>query len=517
MSLRARLILALVGLVAAGLLVAGAVTYVGLQSFLVKRVDQQLVAARVPIARALSQSGQGFPGSAPAAPPGETAMFPPGTYGEVVDSSGRTVIEQAFTYGGTQPSPPSLPADVTTSVAGADDGQLFVTVSASGRSSERYRVMATPIDGTGYTLIAAIPLDEVTQTLHRLLAVEIIVTLSVLAGLAALAWWLVRRELRPLDDMAAAAGAIAAGDLSRRVEPADTYTEVGRLGLALNSMLGQIERAFGRQRASENALRRFLAQASHELRTPLASIRGYAELYRRGAKDRPDDLDLAMRRIEQEGARMGVLVEELLLLARLDEGRPLERDRVDHTQVAADAVADARAANPGRAIELEQAGPVAVSGDESRLRQVVANLVANALLHGGPDASVHVSVAREDGRAVLQVDDDGAGMPPDVAERIFEPFYKAGPLNAEGDGTTGLGLSIVAGIVQAHDGSIEVTTAAGEGSRFVVRLGALPDGASDETGHAADGAIDGAGRPADEGETASNDPPASPPNSPRKT
>jgi len=483
LTLRLRLILVLVAVVAAALLVAGVVTYVSLQSFLVQRVDQQLATARSPIARALAQTGQGFPGGAPAG--GGDAMFPPGTYGEVVDSSGHVLIEQAFTYGGTQPRPPALPAGVTTSAAHAEDGRFFVTVSASGHSSPRYRVMATPIGGTGYTLIAAIPLTDVTQTLNRLLGVEVIVALAVLAGLAALAWWLVRRELRPLDGMAATAGAIAAGDLSQRVEPAEPRTEVGRLGLALNAMLGQIERAFGRQRASEDALRRFLAQASHELRTPLASIRGYAELYRRGAKERPEDLDLAMRRIEQEGARMGVLVEELLLLARLDEGRPLERDRVDLTQVAADAVADARVANPERAIELDAAGPVAVSGDEARLRQVVANLLANALLHGGPDANVHVSVARENGRAVLQVADDGLGMPPDVAERIFEPFYKAGPLNAEGDGTTGLGLSIVAGIVQAHDGSIEVKTAADEGSRFVVRLGALPlGGAGDETGQA---------------------------------
>ena len=470
MSLRARLILALVGLVAAGLLVAGTVTYVGLQSFLVKRVDQQLAAARIPIARALSQSGQGFPGNAPAAPPGETAMFPPGTYGEVIDSSGRTVIEQAFTYGGTQPSPPSLPSDVSTSAARADDGQLFVTVSASGHSSERYRVMATPIDGTGYTLVAAIPLDEVTQTLHRLLAVEIIVTLGVLAGLAALAWWLVRRELRPLDDMAAAAGAIAAGDLSRRVEPADTHTEVGRLGLALNAMLGQIERAFGRQRASEDALRRFLAQASHELRTPLASIRGYAELYRRGAKERPEDLDLAMRRIEEESKRMGVMVEELLVLARLGEGREPERLPVDLARVVDDCVSDARAASPDREIGVDRVETADVLGDDHQLHQVLHNLLRNAARHTPPEAHVRVTLAASDGYATLAVADDGPGLEPDVAAKVFEPFYRADKSRARETGGAGLGLAIVAAIVEAHRGTVRLDTAPGAGATFTVTL-----------------------------------------------
>jgi two-component system OmpR family sensor kinase len=473
-SLRLRLLLALVGLVAAGLLIADLVTFFSLQSFLVKRVDQQLVAAKVPVARALATLGQGYPGTAPSAPPGEPTLFPPGTYGEVIDSSGAAVVEHAFIYGGTEPSPPSLPADVVTSAAHAEGGQLFLTASDSGHSSERYRVLASPIDASDYTLVTAIPLTDVTQTLGRLVLVEIVVTLSVLLGLGALAWWLVRRELHPLDDMAATAGAIAAGDLTQRVDRADSRTEVGRLGQALNSMLAQIERAFAERQASEQALRRFLAQASHELRTPLASIRGYAELFRRGARERPEDLELAMRRIEQEGARMGALVEELLLLARLDEGRPLEREPVDLKQVAVDAVADAKMVEPERVVRLEPADDVTVVGDEARLRQVVANLVANALQHAGADAHIRVGTTSENGWAVLEVCDDGAGMTDEVAARAFERFYKAGPAGGAGEGGSGLGLSIVSAITTAHGGEVGLQTAPGQGARFRVRLPLAP-------------------------------------------
>ena len=284
---------------------------------------------------------------------------------------------------------------------------------------------------TAYTVVVAIPLTEVGGTLQQLLLIEILVSVGVLLGLAGVGWWLVRREMRPLEDMAATAGAIAGGDLSQRVEPAEPGTEVGRLGLALNAMLAQIEQAFARRQASENALRRFLAQASHELRTPLASIRGYSELFRRGAKDRPEDLELAMRRIEQEATRMGVLVEELLLLARLDEGRPLERAPVDLARVAADVVADARITDPGRSITCEAPRPVVVIGDDARLRQVTTNLVTNAVRHAGRDAHVWVSARSGGDWAELEVRDDGVGMAADVAERVFEPFFTGAAL-AEG-------------------------------------------------------------------------------------
>jgi two-component system OmpR family sensor kinase len=243
-------------------------------------------------------------------------------------------------------------------------------------------------------------------------------------------------------------------------------------------MLTQIEVAFTRSHNSENALRRFLAQASHELRTPLSSVRGYAELFRRGAKEHPEDLDLAMRRIEQEAARMGVLVEELLLLARLDEGRSLEREPVDLTQVAADAVADARILAPDRDVELEQTGPVGVLGDDSRLRQVVTNLVMNALQHAGAEASVVVSTRAVDGQAILEVADDGVGMPDDVAARVFEPFYRPAGAHGRSEGTAGLGLSIVAAIAEAHGGTVDLQTSLDQGARFRVRLPAAALAAS---------------------------------------
>jgi len=469
-SLRLRLLLALLSLVAVGLLVADAVTYLSLQSFLIQRVDQQLAIARMPVVRALQTSGSGLPqGMMAGPPPGDTPFFPPGTYGEVIDQSGTTVNEVVFTYGGTAAPPPSLPAGLEQGVTGVG-GQRFLSVAASGHTSLRYRVMAAPLMGTAYTLVVAIPLTEVTQTLRRLVLVEGIVTASVLICLGALAWWVVRREMRPLVDMAATAGAIAAGDLSKRIDRAEPRTEVGRLGLSLNTMLAQIEDAFAKRQASENALRRFLAQASHELRTPLASIRGYSELFRRGAKDRPADLELAMRRIEQEAARMGVLVDELLLLARLDEGRPLEREPVDLARVAADAVADARVTDPERTIALEAGVPVVVAGDEARLRQLVANLLVNALQHAGPAARVQVTVAADEDRAELEVGDDGVGMAEDVRERAFEPFYRSTGSRHGGEGAAGLGLSIVAAIATAHGGDVELIASPGAGTRVRVRL-----------------------------------------------
>jgi two-component system OmpR family sensor kinase len=489
-SLRLRLLLALLSLVAVGLLVADAVTYFSLQSFLIRRVDQQLAVARMPVVRALETSGSGLPQGMSGPPPGETPFFPPGTYGEVIDQSGKTVNEVVFTYGGTAAPPPSLPAGLEQGVVGGG-GQRFLTVAASGRTSLHYRVMAAPLIGSVYTLVVAIPLTEVTQTLRRLLLVEGIVTASVLIGLGALAWWVVRREMRPLVDMATTAGAIAAGDLSRRIDRAEPRTEVGRLGLALNTMLAQIEDAFVKRQASENALRRFLAQASHELRTPLASIRGYSELFRRGARDRPEDLELAMRRIEQEAARMGVLVEELLLLARLDEGRPLERESVDLAHVAADAVADARVTDPERTIALEAPAPVVVAGDEARLRQLVANLVVNALQHAGAKAHVKVVVTTDDGRAQLEVSDDGIGMTDDVRDRAFEPFYRSTVSRHGGEGTAGLGLSIVAAIAAAHGGDVEVETSPGTGTRFRVHLPLAATTAPNDAGQiASNGAAD---------------------------
>jgi two-component system OmpR family sensor kinase len=320
-------------------------------------------------------------------------------------------------------------------------------------------------------LVIAVPLTEAQQTLARLLGVEVLVSVLVLAALAAAAWLLIKRDLRPLESMAVTADAIAAGDLTRRVAPAEPRTEVGRLGLSLNAMLAQIEGAFAERAATEDKLRRFLADASHELRTPLTSIRGYAEVFERGARDDPDDLDTAMRRIKDESRRMGVMVEELLLLARLGESREPAREPVDLARVVADGVGDARAAaGPARAITLDAPETLTVTGDDLQLRQVVANLLGNALRHTPDDAAVHVTLTEDGGAAVLTVRDDGPGMPPEVAAKVFEPFYRADESRTRETGGAGLGLAIVAAIVAAHGGEVAVESAPGAGATFTARL-----------------------------------------------
>jgi two-component system OmpR family sensor kinase len=291
----------------------------------------------------------------------------------------------------------------------------------------------------------------------------------------------------PLERIAATAGDIAGGDLSRRVEPAEPDTEIGRLGLALNAMLTQIETAFAERAASEDRLRRFVADASHELRTPLTAIRGYAELFRRGAAERPEDLARAMRRIEDEAARMGLLVEDLLLLARLDQGRPLEQGPVDLVAVAGDALADLSAIDPARPVTYEHPAALVVPGDEARLRQVAGNLLTNARVHTPEGTAVHVRVRASDGQAILEVADEGPGLPAGEEATVFERFYRAdaarartGPSGASGGGT-GLGLSIVAAIVAAHGGTVHAgSPPSGRGAYFLVALPSTPPDPPDE-------------------------------------
>jgi two-component system OmpR family sensor kinase len=323
------------------------------------------------------------------------------------------------------------------------------------------------------TTVIAVPLREVDQTLHRLLVVELLVVGGVLLGLAVLAWWMVRLGLRPLDRMGETAGAIAAGDLARRVSPASERTEVGRLGIALNAMLQQIEQAFAEREASEHRLRRFLADASHELRTPLASIRGYAEVFRIGAASKPADLEKAMRRIEDEAIRMGALVEDLLTLARLDEIPQIRRERVDLTELARDAADDARATAPERAIELHANGPALVLGDPHQLRQVIGNLMRNALVHTPRDAAIELHVHGGADEALLEVRDHGPGLPTDDNDAVFARFWRSEAGRERGRAGAGLGLAIVAAIVSAHGGRATAANAPDGGASFVVRLPAL--------------------------------------------
>jgi two-component system OmpR family sensor kinase len=458
-SLRTRLLLAVLACVAAGLLVAGLITYVSLRGFLLERVDEQLRDARAPIAMALTDTQGTFGGGR------DQPNLPPGTYGQLRDSTG-TVLGRPiqFNYSEEAQPTPILPDPLPTPAQGNS-----VTFQAdSTADGPGFRVLAETMPG-GQVLIAAIPLSETQQTLTQLLTIEVIVSLVVLGALAAAAWLLIKHDLRPLENMAVTADAISAGDLSLRVEPAEPRTEVGRLGLSLNTMLGRIEVAFAERAATEDKLRRFLADASHELRTPLTSIRGYSEVFER-AKDDPEDLELAMRRIEEESKRMGVMVEELLVLARLGEGREPEKLPVDLARVVHDCVSDARAVAPGRHIALDSIETADVLGDDHQLHQVVNNLLSNAVRHTPPAAQVRVSLATSDGHATLAVADDGPGLEPDVAAKVFEPFFRADKSRARETGGAGLGLAIVAAIVDAHRGTVRLDTDPGAGATFTVTL-----------------------------------------------
>jgi two-component system OmpR family sensor kinase len=322
----------------------------------------------------------------------------------------------------------------------------------------------------GQYVVLAIPLTDVQSTLGGLLQLEVLISASVVAGTGILAWFIIQIGLRPLRRMGAVAKDIAAGDLTRRVEPATSKTEIGRLGLALNGMLSQIEAAFAQRTASESRLRRFIADASHELRTPLTSIRGYSEMLRRGAAQSPTDSELARRRIEDEALRMSILVDDMLLIARLDQGRPLEMKPVDLQSIARDAADDARAVAPQRDVKVDAPTPVMVTGDDTRLRQVVGNLMRNALVHTPGTTPIEIAVSTENGFARISVADHGPGLRPDEVERIFEPFYRADPSRSRDRGGAGLGLSIVNAVVSAHGGRVRVRETSGGGATFDVEL-----------------------------------------------
>ena len=464
MSLRARLLLVTVLLVSVGVLLVDVVTYRAVSSFLVGRIDEQLSVARRLAAFELQvprphDQGRG------------TQILPNGTYAEIRTADGEVTAQKVFTYGDQGVQPPLLPGDLP-GVGQEPAGQTHSFTTGTGTGTE-YRVLATSLGPGGGTFTVAVPLTDLRATQARMLRVMIFVTALVVGSLVALALWLIRVALHPLEEMGRTAGAIAAGDLSRRVSPDDDGTEVGRLGSSLNSMLGQIEAAFEQRRASEDKLRRFVADASHELRTPLTSIRGYAELFRRGASQRPDDLERSMARIESEAERMGVLVDDLLLLARLDQGRPLEREPVDLSAVAADAVDAARAIDPSRSLQLESDATGGGAGDAGRLRQVLDNLIENARVHTPAGTAARVRVAREGDEAVLTVSDEGAGFPPTLGTKAFERFTRGDEARSRETGGAGLGLAIVAAIVEAHGGSVRVAPSSA-GAMVEVRLPVAP-------------------------------------------
>ena len=465
MSLRTRVLAVVVLVTAAVALTVAGITYVSLRAFLLQRVDQQLDAAHRPVVRAILRE-QGISA-------GDLAALAPGLYLERRDAAGNIEARAELRIAGREPVvprlPPELPVPASAAVARSTDAASYRTVPGPG-DAPRYRV-GTWLLPDRSVLVLALPLDDLDSTLNRLLVVEALVTIGALTAAAAVARSLVRVGLRPLDDIATTAAAIAEGDLSRRVTREEPSTEVGRLGSALNAMLGQIERAFAERQASEAQLRRFVADASHELRTPLTSIRAYAELFERGAESRPEDLARVLRGIENEAARMGVLVDDLLLLARLDQGRALEVRAVDLGALADEAVDAARAVDATRPLALHVDGSIEVNGDRGRLRQILDNLLANVRAHTPPGTAAAVDVRVVDDAAVVTVSDDGPGLPPEARERVFERFYRADPSRARDAGGAGLGLAIVAAIAQAHGGRAEAVAPDGRtGAAFRVTL-----------------------------------------------
>lgn len=335
----------------------------------------------------------------------------------------------------------------------------------------RYRVLAYPEPGTDGTVVLALPLRSVDATVARVTAVAWGTTAAILAVLGLVAWWVIRLGIRPIKQMTATASAIAGGDLTHRVPEAPVKTEAGDLGRSLNAMLSSIEAAFDARGRSEQRLRRFAADASHELRTPVTTIRGYAELYRGGGLRGKGELEEALGRTESEAIRMGRLVDDLLVLARLDQGRALDRRPVNLIELAVEAGADAAVREPDREIAgPASADPVLVWADVDRLRQVISNLVSNALVHTPPGAPVSLDVRTEGERGVLRVVDHGEGMPPEVEQRAFERFYRADPARSRHRGGSGLGLSIVESTVTALGGDVTLKSESGQGLTATIRL-----------------------------------------------
>ena len=474
MRLRRRLVATMIVLVALGLAAVDIITLTSLHSYLFGRVDAQLDAASAQVADFVARADErGFVVTAASV----QSRVSPDVYVELINPTGRVVVAKP-SGSRTQPDPrPILPDPLPVRPAPdldnpAKPDQVYrpdstsITVGMAGPGRQEYRLQATALPGE--TLVVGTRLDSVNATLNSLRNIELAVSLGLLAALLVLMTLLVRLGLRPLEDMTEAADAIAAGDLTRRVQLAEGNSEIARLGRALNGMLAQIETAFAERARSEDRLRSFLADASHELRTPLTSIRGYAELLRKDALGDRAARDRALSRIEKEAARMGVLVGDLAILAREDEGPAPGRYRVDLAAVAADAVADARTIDADRPIELSVSTEVPVAGDDARLEQMVHNLLRNALAHTPPGTPVEVSVAVESDHAVLQVRDGGPGMSAEQADHVFDRFYRG---DTEGrEGGSGLGLFIVASLARTFGGHATVVTAVGEGATFEVVL-----------------------------------------------
>jgi two-component system, OmpR family, sensor kinase len=471
LPLRIGLVAATLVLVTCGLVTSGVAVTSILRHSLISRIDSNLLEASHSWAQApRRQSAPPYEGPDPGRPPSKF-------YVRGIGSDGTT-----FTAINDRNSEPALPPD-------NDVGPNPVTLPSVNGSDILWRVVS--VRGPHGLTTVAVDLSDVQHTVRSLVWLQFGIGVAVLVVVGIVSFAVVQRSLRPLSEVEQTAAAIASGQLDRRVPERDPRTEVGRLSLALNGMLTQIQQAVASSessaetaRGSEDRMRRFITDASHELRTPLTTIRGFAELYRQGAAR---DVAMLLSRIESEASRMGLLVDDLLLLARLDVQRPLEHNRLDLLALASDAVHDAQAIDPQRTITMEildGPGTPEVVGDEPRIRQVLSNLVVNALQHTPTSADVIVRVGTDGDDAVLEVADKGPGMSQEDASRVFERFYRTDSSRARASGGTGLGLSIVDSLVHAHGGLVTVTTAPGEGCCFRVTLPRVSDMPAPEPVHA---------------------------------
>lgn len=484
LSLRTRLLLAVGAVALLALALADIAVYTSLRSYLYSQVDATLQLSHISVEQAATGGG-GPNGSGP--PPGEqvggSSNFcaigresAPGMYIEVRSASGAVVVGEtcpAFTPGKVSYSP-ELPSEITGFTIGPgdpDEPVVYFTVPSSVASGPLFRVRASKLR-TGGILVVAEPISGLSSTLNQLLVLELLVTGAALVAALLLGLWLVRVGLRPLRDVVRTAESITAGDLMHRVPNANERTEVGHVATALNVMLERIQTAFSELQVSENRLRRFVSDASHELRTPVAAVSAYAQLFPQ-VTEHEGDLPRLMEGIEREAARMGRLVEDLLLLARLDEEHPFDLEPVELVGLAAESVETARTVGPSWPISFAAGEPVEVMGDWGALRQVVDNLLANVRAHTPDGTQASVIVGREGGAAFVEVSDEGPGLTEQQAAVVFERFFRADPSRSRDTGGAGLGLAIVATIVRAHGGRVSAQARPGQGALFRVVLPAL--------------------------------------------
>jgi len=461
-SLRTRLVATTLLLLAIASALMAVATTLSLRQFLMHRLDDDVRASGRILVRAEL-------GSPPTLLPPPRGPRPPDTLTGVIQNG--TVVTAVVSPFGEDPRP--VPAseypDLQALVPGAPPRSVDL-----GELGD-YRLIATALPFSGGTVVSGLPESPVQTTVTWLVLIELIVTGIALAGAGTAAAIVVRRELRPLERVAATAARVSVMPLDRgevslveRVPAVDPRTEVGQVGSALNRMLDNVGSALEARHESEMQLRQFIADASHELRTPLAAISGYTELTRREMLS--PDVEYSLTRIASQTERMTALVEDLLLLARLDAGRPLERGEVDLTRLVVDAVADAHAAGPEHKWQLAVPDePVVVPGDASRLAQVLANLLANARTHTPPGTNVTVTLVAEPTRARLTVADDGPGIAPGLLPHIFERFARGSTSRSRDNGSTGLGLAIVRAVIVAHAGTVDVRSSPGL-TEFTVRL-----------------------------------------------